>query len=57
MSVMYVVTLDEVKVCLIGPHPKCVEVGVFLFLLRNGSLTWIDMASLMVLGVPCAFPL
>ena len=29
-GVIYVVTLDEVKVCLVGPHPICAEVGVFL---------------------------
>ena len=30
MGVMYVVTLDEVEVHLVGPHPICVEVGFFL---------------------------
>ena len=25
-----VVTLDELMMCLVGPHPICVEVGSFL---------------------------
>ena len=29
-EVICVVTLDEVKGCLVGPHPICVEVGIFL---------------------------
>ena len=28
--VIYVVTLDGVKVCLVGPHPICVKDGIFL---------------------------
>ena len=54
MGVMYVVTLDEVKVCLVGPHPMCGSWYFPMFLLRDGSLTEMYMASLMVLVVPCA---
>ena len=29
-EVMCVVTLDEVKVCLVGPHTIFVDIGIFL---------------------------